>query len=181
MRLSGRVWKFGDDLGATDLVSAAYDKFGMSRQWAECAKHVLEDVDPDFPSKVQKGDIVIAGQNLGIGHAHYYTAAIMGAHTAGLSALFAESVGGLFQRAAIDLGVPIWPLPGISELADTGEQIEIDLATGEGRNLTTGKTIAFKPVSPIILDILDAGGSTNWALRRIGRGDDCDGRTVAAE
>lgn len=168
MILRGRVWKFGNELGATDLVSAEYDKFGMSRQWGECAKHLLEDLDPEFPTKVGKGDILVAGRNLGAGHAHYYTAAIMGAHTAGISVLLGESMGGLFQRAAIDLGVPAWAVPDISSLVETGDDLEINLSSGEAMNRSTGASARFDPVSPIILDILDAGGSTNWALRRIG-------------
>ena len=169
MILRGRVWKFRSELGATDILSAAYDKFGMGRRWDECAKHVLEYIDPEFPQKVRKGDILVAGHNLGAGHAHYYTAAIMGAYTAGLAALFGDSIGGLFQRAAIDFGVPAWPLPGISGLVESGDELEVDLTAGNATNLTTGKSAQFLPVSSVILDILSAGGSTNWALRRIGR------------
>ena len=169
MKFIGDVWKFGDNIGATDLVSSAHDDLGMGRQWTECARHVLEDLDPAFPSKVKAGDILVAGEKLGAGHAHYYPAAIMGSSATELAGLFAESVGALFQRNAIDLGVPIWPLPGISALVETGDRLELDLATGNAKNITTGKTLWFKPVSPVILEILEAGGSTNWGLRRIGK------------
>ena len=169
MKLTGGVWKFGDKIGATDLVSAAHDDIGMGRQWKECAKHVLEELDPEFPSKVKPGDILVAGEKLGVGHAHYYPAAIMGSFRAGLSGLFAESVGALFQRHAIDLGVPVWPLPGISALVESGDRLELDLSAGRATNLTTGRTLEFKPISPVIIEILEAGGSTNWGLRRIGK------------
>jgi 3-isopropylmalate/(R)-2-methylmalate dehydratase small subunit len=169
MKFTGDVWKFGDNIGATDLVSSAHDDIGMGRQWAECAKHVLEELDPEFPSKVKEGDILVAGEKLGVGHAHYYPAAIMGSSAAGLAGLFAESVGALFQRNAIDLGVPIWPLPGISKLVENGDRLELDLSGGKATNVTTGKTMEFKPISPVILEILEAGGSTNWGLRRVGK------------
>lgn len=168
MILKGRVWTFGDELGSTDLVSAAYDKFGMSQQWAECARHLLEDIDPGFAGKISQGDLLVAGRNLGAGHAHYYTAAIMGAHTAGLGGLLGETMGGLFRRAAIDLGVPALAIAGITGLVRSGDQLEVDLGGGRATNRSTGNSIEFAPVSPIIVDILAAGGSTNWALRRIG-------------
>jgi 3-isopropylmalate/(R)-2-methylmalate dehydratase small subunit len=140
----------------------------MSLKWDECAKHVLEDSIPTFASTVRHGDILVAGKNFGSGHAHYYMTAIMACHTCGLSALLAESVSGLFLRAAIDAGVPALPLPGVGELVNTGDQLEINLETGRARNATTNKTTQFAPVSPIILAILAAGGSKNWALRRVG-------------
>lgn len=167
MILTGAVRKFGDDLGATDLVPARYDKLGMSHQWAECAKHVLEDVAPGMAETIRPGDILVGGQGFGAGHAHYYSAAVMGCRTAGFGALLAEGIGGLFQRAAIDFGMPAWSFPGIAALVSDGDQLEIDLATGVARNLTTGAQAQFKPVSPIILDILAAGGSEGWALTRV--------------
>jgi 3-isopropylmalate/(R)-2-methylmalate dehydratase small subunit len=168
MKLNGRVWKFGSNIGATDLVPAKYDKQGMSHQWDECAKHVLEDLDPGFSSAVQAGDILVAGDNLGAGHAHYHMTAIMGCKTAGLSGLLADSLNALFQRAAIDQGVPAWSFRGLGELVQSGDRLELDLETGMATNLTTGRSAQFKPVSRIILDILDAGGSNNWALIRVG-------------
>jgi len=168
MMLRGRVWKFGDEIGATDLVSARYDKEGMARKWDECAKHVLEDMDPAFAASVRKGDILLAGENFGNGHAHYYMTAIMGCSAAGLAALLAESFNGLFLRAAIDAGVPAWSFKGLSSLVNSGENLELDLQTGVARNLTSGKTKQFDPVSDIVLGILAAGGSRNWALRRVG-------------
>jgi 3-isopropylmalate/(R)-2-methylmalate dehydratase small subunit len=107
MILSGRVWKLGDDVGATDIVSAEYDKLGMSHQWGECAQYVLKDVRPELAGEVKPGDIVVAGRNFGTGHAHYYSTAIMACKAAGIAGLFGESVSGLFQRAAIDFGMPM--------------------------------------------------------------------------
>ena len=168
MILSGRVWRLGDAVGATDLLAARYDKQGMSRLWAECATHILEDLLPAFASAVRPGDILVAGQGFGAGHAHYYTAAIMGSRTAGVAGFFTESISGLFQRAAIDLGMPAWAFPGLAALVAQGDQLELDLGRGSARNVTAGTSMALKPVSQIILDILAAGGSEPWALGRVG-------------
>ena len=164
MKLKGRAWKFADGVGATDLVSADYDKLGMSHDWDGCAEHVLEKVDPGFLAKMSRGDILVTGTRLGAGHAHYYMSAIMGCKHAGLSGMLCEGVNTLFQRAAIDQGYPIWALPGISEFVDDGDMLQIDLATGEATNETTGETKQFAPVPELIRDILAAGNSLNWAL-----------------
>ncbi|MDN3060053.1 hypothetical protein PH213_37165 [Streptomyces sp. SRF1] len=168
MIFEGRVWKVGDNIGATDLVSARHDKAGMQRQWDECAQHLLEDVDPAIAREIQPGDILVAGQNLGTGHAHYYMAAIMGSAASGLSALLADSVNALFLRAAVDAGVTVWSLPGISRFVDSGDRLHIDLRTGHAENRTQHTHQQFPPVGDAVLQILDAGGSRNWALRAVG-------------
>lgn len=168
MIIHGVVWKYGDDVGATDIVPARHDKAGMQRDWEECSKHLLEDLDPTFAGAVQRGDVIVGGSQLGAGHAHYYMAAIMGSYTAGISALLADSVAALFFRAAIDAGVAAWSYPGISEFVSTGDRLHLDLRTGHAENRTTGATREFGPVSPIVLDILNAGGADAWALRRVG-------------
>lgn len=167
MILAGRLWKLGHNVGATDLLPARYDKQGMSRQWAECAKHILEDGRPAFAEEVAPGDIVVAGEGFGSGHAHYYSAAVMGFKTAGVAAFLVDGIGGLFQRACIDFGMPAWPMKGIAAFVTEGDRLRIDLATGDAENLTTGTVASFAPVAPLILDILNAGGSTPWALRRV--------------
>lgn len=167
MMITGRVWKVGDDVGATDLVPGRYDKAGMQRDWPECAKHVLEDLAPEFAGAVRPGDILIGGDNFGAGHAHYYMAAIMGTAATGVQAMLADSVNALFLRAAIDAGVITWSLRGISDLVTTGDELQVDLETGAATNLTTGKSAKLPAVSPIVLDILTAGGTRPWALDQV--------------
>lgn len=169
MKLHGKVWKYGDRLAATDVVSAKYDKAGMSRDWAACAHHVLEEVDPSFGAGVAQGDIIVTGEHLGTGHAHYYMTAIMAAKAKGVGAMLAESVNVLFQRAAIDEGFPIWNLRGITELVETGDELSIDLMTGSAVNITKGSSHRFAPLPPLISDILQMGGSLNWAKDRVAR------------
>lgn len=168
MIVTGRVWKLGANVGATDLLPARHDKLGMSHQWAECAKHIFEDVRPGLVEQVRPGDIVIAGEGFGAGHAHYYSAAVMGCKAAGIAAFLVDGIGGLFQRACIDFGMPAWPMKGIGAFVEEGEELRVDLTTGDAANLSTGASARFAPVAPLILEILDAGGSEPWALRRVG-------------
>ena len=168
MNLTGRVWKLGENVGATDLLPARYDKQGMTRQWEECAKHILEDARPGIAERVRPGDIMVAGEGFGAGHAHYYSAAVRGCQTAGIAAFLVDSIGGLFQRACIDFGMPAWAMPGLANFVTEGDELSIDLATGDAINRSAGTATRFAPVAPLILEILEAGGSEPWALRRVG-------------
>jgi 3-isopropylmalate/(R)-2-methylmalate dehydratase small subunit len=167
MMMKGRAWVVGNRVSVTDLVPARYDKAGMSRDWAECSRHVLEDKLPGATNLIQPGDILIGGTDFGVGHAHYYMTAIMGCVTAGFSALFADSVNTLFLRAAVDAGVTVWAFPGLSEQVQQGDELAVDLESGIVKNLTSGSTLQYDPVSPIVLEILRAGGSEPWALNSV--------------
>ena len=166
MMLAGRVWKLGDNVSATDLLPAAYDRFASRGEWASCAPHVLEFLLKDFACAVKPGDIVVGGANLGSGHAHYHRGGALGPRAAGIVALFGDSVNGLYLRGAIDEGYAVWPIAGISSFIADGDELEVDLAAGSARNLTQGTTMAFTPVDPIILAIWEAGSAMDWALRR---------------
>lgn len=166
MKLQGRVWKFGDGLRALDIVPPDYDELGMSYEWAACAEHLFEEIEPRFVAEMVPGDVIIAGEGLGAGHAHYYMAAIMASKVGGVAAMLCESVNTLFQRAAIDQGFAVWSMVGIRDFVSQGDSLEIDLATGNAHNRTTGKTATFAPISPLILDILAVDGSLNWAIQR---------------
>jgi len=166
VKLGGRVWKFGDDLSMFDLLPARYDDLGVNENWQECAGHLLEDIRPNFVADRRPGDIIVAAENLGIGHAHYYRATILACKIGGVAAMLAGSTVSLFQRGAIDQGLPVWAYPGIGAIVEDGERLEMDLSTGAARNADTGATLQFKPLAPVILDILAVEGAFNWAKRR---------------
>lgn len=167
MIVQGHTLVVGDGVGVTDLVPARYDKAGMSRDWQECSLHVLEDVRPGAVARMAAGDILVAGDGLGSGHAHYFMTAIMGCVAAGFSAVIADSVNALFLRAAVDAGVPVWALPGISRVVADGDELRVNLGTGRVENLTEGTVHDFPAASPLVLDILRAGGSEPWAIQSL--------------
>ena len=166
MKLSGRVWKLGDGVGATDLLPAAHEKAAEQGKLDECASHVLEGLRPDFQAGRQPNDLVVGGSNLGTGHAHYHRGAVIACRSAGLGGLLAETVNGLFQRSSIDEGYMVWAIPGIHAFVNDGDRLEVDLELGEARNLTRDTTLAFRPIDPFLRDILSAGSTMNWALQR---------------
>ncbi|WP_236793425.1 hypothetical protein [Amycolatopsis sp. GM8] len=167
MKLEGPVWKATHGLTATDLVPTSADRAAMRRDWAECARHTLADIDPGFTSRVQPGHLIIADGPVGTGHAHYHMAAIMGAKTAGIGAVLGRRVSPLFLRAAIDAGLFVWAFPDLPDFVATGDVLSLDLASGLAVNATTGARMSQPPVDPIIRDILAAGGCDAWARSRV--------------
>ena len=168
MIVRGRVWKLGSGVTATDLLPARHDRQAMNRQWEDCRTHLLEEVDPAIAREVRVGDLIVAGSGFGTGHAHYYQGAVMTCRAAGIAGVFAEGIGGMFRRAAIDFGLPAAAINGVSALIEQGELLEVDLAGGIARNPRSGASSGFRPESAIVRDILAAGGSEPWALRRVG-------------
>jgi 3-isopropylmalate/(R)-2-methylmalate dehydratase small subunit len=162
----GRVWKLGVAVKATDLLPAAYDKAALRGEAEECAPHVLEAMRPEFQALHQPGDLIVGGPEFGVGHAHYFRGAIIACRAAGVSALIADKVSGMFLRSAIDEGFPAWSFSGISAFVDDGDRLEIDFASGVAVNHSRDASQSFPAVNPIILDILTAGSSLQWALAR---------------
>jgi len=115
---------------------------------------VLEDADKTFVSRVEKGDFIVAGNNFGLGSSREHAPLVI--KMAGVSAILAKSVARIFFRNAINLGLPvlICDTDGIGD----GDELEIDLAEGTGRDLATGQQFTFGRIPEIMLHILDEGG-----------------------
>ncbi len=125
-KISGRVWKFGDNID-TDVIIPG--KYLRSTDMSVFASHVLEGIDPDFSKKVQKGDIIVAGRNFGCGSSREQ--APLALKHAGISCVVAESFARIFFRNAINIGLPI-----IEAKIDCeeGDVIEIDPVKGLVKN-----------------------------------------------
>jgi 3-isopropylmalate/(R)-2-methylmalate dehydratase small subunit len=150
--LRGRAFKFGDNI-STDLIvpgRLAYLRSNLT----ELTKHVLEDADPAFASRVKAGDFIVAGNNFGLGSSREHAPLVI--KLAGVRAILAKSVARIFFRNAINLGLPI--LICDTEKINDGDELEIDLAAGIVRDITTGNQITFTKIPEVMLHILDEGG-----------------------
>ena len=90
MKLVGRAWVFGDGIDTDVLAPGRY----MSLSPRELADHCLEAVRTDFASNVQTGDIILAGENFGIGSSREQAVECL--KILGISAVVAKSFGGIF-------------------------------------------------------------------------------------
>ena len=62
--MQGKAHVFGDDVNTDEIIPARYLN---SIDPALLAGHCMEDADPDFVKKMQRGDIIVAGENFGCG------------------------------------------------------------------------------------------------------------------
>lgn len=136
--LRGRSWKFGDGLDSGNI------------------EGVMAGVDPEFRHKVRPGDIIVAGINFGMGSSSEHAPRSL--KDAGIAAVVAESISNIYLRTLINLGLPAIECLGISKAVEEGNELEIDLESGEVRNLATGAVKTFAPFSEQAIAILDRGG-----------------------
>ena len=152
MILKGKAWKFGDDI-STDLIAPGR-YFHLRSNLPELAKHVLEDADPQFAGKMNKGDFVVGGNNFGLGSSREHAPTII--KLAGVSAVLAKSFARIFFRNAINVGLPV--LICETEKIDQEDSLEVDLAKGTIRNSTKDIELRFSPLPQVMITILNDGG-----------------------
>ena len=120
------------------------------------AKHVLESLNPGFPQKVQKGDIIVAGRNFGCSSGRAIAAKAIKA--TGVGAVVADRFARTFYRNGHEVGLPILEAPGIHEIVETGDRLRVDIANGSVMNLTSGRSLTTSPPPDFLLEMLRAGG-----------------------
>jgi len=162
--LEGKVWRFGQDID-TDLIIAA--RYLNTSDPEALAKHVMEDADPDFVSKMTPGDIIVAGNNFGCGSSREHAPIALKA--AGIAAVIAPTFARIFYRNAFNMGLPIFELEESAEIRE-GDTVSIDMDKGTVTDETTGKTYAFTPIPPFMQELLSAGGLMNYAEQEVKEG-----------
>ncbi|MBN1249000.1 MAG: 3-isopropylmalate dehydratase small subunit [Anaerolineae bacterium] len=160
--LRGRAWKYGDNIDTDVIIPARY--LNMSTP-EELAEHCMEDIDPTFAGTVRPGDIIVGGENFGCGSSREHAPlAIKGA---GISCVIAESFARIFYRNAINTGLPILVCPKAVADAEAGDEMRVDLESGEIANVRTGKTYRTSPFPPFIMAIIEAGGLVPYTRERL--------------
>src|SRR5262245_59499491 len=159
--LEGRCWKFGHNVPTDEITPT----FVVWKGFAEMAKHVLESLNPDFPTKVEKGDIIVAGRNFGCSSGRAIAAKAIKA--TGVGVVVAERFARTFYRNGHEVGLPILEEPGVHDIVETGDRIRVDIAQGLLLNLTSGKSLTTAPPPDFLLEMLRAGGLI--ALLKSGR------------
>jgi 3-isopropylmalate/(R)-2-methylmalate dehydratase small subunit len=153
-RYTGRVHKLGDNIDTDQIMPGKYLTI-LDR--AELAKHCLEGYDPEWASKKAKaGDIIVGGHNFGCGSSR--ESAPVSIKAVGISVVLAESFARIFFRNSINIALPVMVCPGISAAFKDGDQLDVDIDSGEVKNVTTGKALQAEPLPPNIQHILKQGG-----------------------
>ena len=155
-----RVWRYGDNIN-TDVIFPGKYTYTLRNQ-DEIRSKALEDLDPGFASTVRPGDVIVAGRNWGCGSSREQ--AVTSIKLCGVPAIIAGSFGGLYFRNCINQGIHPIVIPGLADLLQTGEVIEIDNAANVVR--AAGQTWPIPPLPDSVRAILDSGGLLTMLQRR---------------
>ncbi len=154
-KMKGKAWTFGDDISTDHIAPGRL--FHLRSNLPELAKHVLVDADPEFASKMSRGDFVVGGNNFGLGSSREHAPTII--RMAGVSAVLAKSFARIFYRNAINVGLPV--IICNTDRIDAGDKLEADLDAGVVRNLTKKTELPFAPLPKVMQKILEDGGLLN--------------------
>ena len=153
MKYTGNVIKYGDNIDTDVIIPARHLNTSDHK---ELASHCMEDIDKTFVSRVNEGDIIVAGQNFGCGSSREH--APIAIKASGISVVIAKSFARIFYRNAINIGLAIVECPEAAENISEGDKVEADLDNGIIRDITTGREFRTEPFPEFIQNIIENGG-----------------------
>lgn len=160
--LRGAAHRYGKNVD-TDVIIPG--KYCSIVDIVELGKHALEGLDPEFSTKVKKGDLVVAETNFGCGSSR--EVAPIALKGAGVAGVIASSFARIFYRNALNIGLPIFESEeAVADIA-TGDEIEVDPASGKIRNLTRGREYQAAAFPPFMQSLIDAGGLQPYVEARL--------------
>jgi fatty-acyl-CoA synthase len=162
VRIRGRAWKFGRNVDTDAIIPARHCN---TAEPSELAQHCMEDADPEFVDKMNRGDLIIADTNFGCGSSR--EVAPLAIKAAGVSAVIAKSFARIFFRNAINIGLPILESEAAVDGIQQGDEIEVEPTTGTIRNLTRGETYQAQPFPDFLKRIIDKGGLLAYVEERL--------------
>ena len=161
MKVSGKVWKFGDDIDTDRIVAARYLNTSDPE---ELAGYLMEDEDPSFAGRVSKTDIIVAGKYFGCGSSREH--APIAIKAAGISCVIAKNFARIFYRNAFNMGLPILECEE-ADLFETGDTLSVDFDSGEITHQKTGKTYQSRPIPSFMQELIKSGGLMKHIAKRM--------------
>ena len=151
-----KVYKYGDNVDTDVIIPARYLNAPGEKS---LASHCMEDIDAQFASTVEPGDIIVAGANFGCGSSREHAPLAIKAN--GVKCVIARSFARIFYRNAINIGFPIMECPEAAEGISAGDTVSVDFSTGVIVNETTGATFQAAPFPEFVNGIIQNGGLLN--------------------
>lgn len=148
----GKAFKFGDNISTDHIAPGRL--FHLRNDLKEFSKHVLEDADPKFASKVQQGDFVVAGSNFGLGSSREHAPQII--KIAGVGAVIAKSFARIFYRNAINIG--LLAIECDTDKIEAQDELELDIKKGVLKDLTKNIELEITPLPDVMIKLLEDGG-----------------------
>ena len=152
-----KIWRYGDHVDTDVIIPARYLNIS---DFKELAEHTMEDIDTTFSPNVKEGEIIVAGKNFGCGSAR--EAAPIVIKVKGIKCIIADSFARIFYRNAINIGLPVLEIGADVEIIEKGDEVDVDLKTGEIKILNKNLVFKTKPLPDFCQKIADCGGLVNY-------------------
>jgi len=166
LKLHGKAHKYGANVNTDEIIPARYLN---DSEPSELARHCMEDIDAGFVDRVEPGDMIVATTNFGSGSSREH--APLAIKACGVSCVIAESFARIFYRNAMNIGLPILESAEAAEKIAAGDDLEVELETGEIRDLNSGLVFHAEPFPDFMLGLIEAGGLIEYTRRKIGAGE----------
>jgi 3-isopropylmalate/(R)-2-methylmalate dehydratase small subunit len=158
----GKVFKYGENVDTDVIIPARH--LNVSDP-VELAKHCMEDIDKDFVTKVESGDIIVAGKNFGCGSSREH--APIAIKASGIRCVIAPTFARIFYRNSFNTGLPILECDEAAVDIKAGDDVTVDFASGKIKNVTTGKEYQAQPFPPFIQKIIENEGLVGYVKERL--------------
>jgi 3-isopropylmalate/(R)-2-methylmalate dehydratase small subunit len=152
MKHFARRLKVQDNVNTDYVISGRY-KFKIQDP-KELAKHIFEDIDPDFAARVKPGDILVAGENFGCGSSREQAPQAL--KSSGFYAVVAKSFARIFYRNAFNIGLLL--VECNTDFIDDGDELELDIDKGKLKSKSKGLILDMKPIPSVMKKLLEDGG-----------------------
>ena len=160
MKVSGKSYKYGDNVDTDVIIPARYLNSPNAK---ELAAHCMEDIDASFATTVKPGEIMVAGKNFGCGSSREH--APLAIKTCGVACVIASTFARIFYRNALNIGLPILECPEAAQAIQAGDVVSVDFDTGLIVDETTGKSFQGEPFPPFMQELIAAGGLAAYRCR----------------
>ena len=152
-----KVYKYGENVDTDVIIPARYLNAPDEKS---LASHCMEDIDANFASTVEAGDIIVAGANFGCGSSREH--APLAIKASGVKCVIAASFARIFYRNAINIGLPIIECPEAAAAIEAGDEVEVDFDSGVITNVTKGTSFKGQAFPPFMQKIIAAEGLINY-------------------
>lgn len=103
---------------------------------------------------------MLGGHNFGCGSSREHAPTSILANK--VKVIIARSFARIFYRNSVNIGLPVIVCEEAVLNSEDGQELDVNLGTGEIHNLTTGQSFQAEPLDPFVARIVAAGGIINY-------------------
>ncbi len=162
MNFKGKVHKVGEHIDTDAIIPA---RFLISADKEILGKNCMEGLEPNWVSRVNAGDIIVAERNFGCGSSREHAPlAILGA---GMNVVIGHSFARIFYRNAFNMGLMLMEIGDDVQKINDGDELEVDASKGIIKNTSNGEEIHCAPLPKSMQELVNAGGLVSYVKAKL--------------